>query len=227
VSFHTVWMYRGGMAEDDGVRIGLRERKKLMTRKAILDTAESMFAERGFENVTVAEIADAVNISAKTLFVYFPTKDDLVFADEDQVRDTIVDRIRNRAVGETPLDAMAGLLRELMTASGPRAVAGLDRLVRMVGDNAVLRSRMRLMWERFEDAVAACLAEETGEASHAPAPRVAAAQLVLVFRLLASADVLAYIRAQPKRKQSSAFTHWLDESVRLVGGGIADYARRS
>jgi AcrR family transcriptional regulator len=185
-----------------------------------------MFAERGFDNVTVAEIADAVNISAKTLFVYFPTKDDLVFADEDQVRDTIVARIRDRAAGRTPLDAMASLLRELMSASGPRAVAGLDRLLHMVGDNAVLRSRMRLMWERFEDAVAAYLAEETGEHEHSPVPRVAAAQLVLVFRLLASADVLAYLRSQPKRKQSAAFTHWLDESVRVVGEGIAEYAPR-
>jgi hypothetical protein len=86
---------------------------------------------------------------------------------------------------------------------------------------------MRLMWERFEDAVATCLAEETGESGNAPAPRVAAAQLVLVFRLLASDDVLAYIRAQPKRKQSAAFTHWLDESIRVVGEGIADYAPRA
>src|ERR1700761_6215534 len=122
--------------------IGLRERKKLMTRKAILEVAETMFAERGFDNVTVAEIADAVNISAKTLFVYFPSKDDLVFADEDRVRDTVVAHIRDRAVGQTPLDAMGDLLREMMTASGARAVADLDRLLRMVGDNAVLRSRM-------------------------------------------------------------------------------------
>jgi AcrR family transcriptional regulator len=212
------------MVEHDG--IGLRERKKLMTRKAILEVAETMFAERGFDNVTVAEIADAVNISAKTLFVYFPSKDDLVFADEDRVRDTVVAHIRDRAVGQTPLDAMGDLLREMMSASGARAVADLDRLLRMVGDNAVLRSRLRLMWERFEDAVAAYLAEETGAGRHAVAPRVAAAQLILVFRLLASADVLAYIRSHPKRRQTAAFNAWLADSLELVGDGIADYAPR-
>ncbi|HEX5400746.1 MAG TPA: TetR family transcriptional regulator [Pseudonocardiaceae bacterium] len=212
------------MVEHDG--IGLRERKKLMTRKAILEVAETMFAERGFDNVTVAEIADAVNISAKTLFVYFPAKDDLVFADEDRVRDTIIAHIRDRAVGRTPLDAMGDLLRELMSASGPHAVAGLDRLLRMVGDNAVLNPRMRLMWERFEDALAAYLAQETGVGRHAPAPRVAAAQLILVFRLLASADVLAYLQSFPKRRQTAAFNGWLAESLELVGTGIADYAPR-
>jgi AcrR family transcriptional regulator len=212
------------MVERDG--LGLRERKKLMTRAAILEAAESMFAERGFDNVTVAEIADAVNISAKTLFVYFPSKDDLVFADEDSLRDIIVARIRDRAIGRTPLDAMGELMRELMSASGARAVTGVERLLRMVGDNAVLRSRMRLMWERFEEAVAAYLAEETGAGEHAPAPRVAAAQLILVFRLLASADVLAYIRSHPKRRQTAAFDKWLAQSLQQVGDGIADYAPR-
>jgi hypothetical protein len=85
---------------------------------------------------------------------------------------------------------------------------------------------MRLMWERFEEAVAAYLEEETGESRHAPAPRVAAAQLVLVFRLVASPDVLAHIRSHPKRRQSAAFAQWLERSVGMVGGGIGGYARR-
>lgn len=225
MSFDTA--YLEGVVERDGrAGLGLRERKKLMTRRAIVDAAESMFAERGFDNVTVAEIADAVNISAKTLFVYFPSKDDLVFADEDVLCDVIVGRIRDRAAGQTPLDAMGGLLRELMSASGPRAVAGLDRLLRMVGDNAGLRSRMRFMWEKFEDAVAQTLAEETGEPERGPGPRVVAATLIMVFRLLASADVQAHLRSFPKRKQAAAFTDWLNRSLALAGDGIAGYAPR-
>jgi len=55
----------------------------------------------------VAEIADAVNIAAKTVFVYFPSKEDLVFSDADQMRDRIVARIRDRHPNETPLAAMA------------------------------------------------------------------------------------------------------------------------
>src|SRR4051794_40170714 len=119
-----------------GTRLGLRERKKLMTRRAILETAQAMFAERGYDNVTVSEIADAVNISAKTVFVYFPSKEDLVFDGEDQMRSMLQARIRDRPPGQTPLDAMATAVRELMSLSGSRVVDDLDRLHRMVGDSA-------------------------------------------------------------------------------------------
>jgi AcrR family transcriptional regulator len=212
------------MAEgDDGSRLGLRERKKLMTRGAILETAQAMFAERGFDHVTVAEIADAVNISPKTVFVYFSAKEDLVFDGEAEMRDRIVTRVRGRAPGETPLDAMAGLLRELLASYDPPAVTGLDRLRRTVGDSAVLKARMRLMWEHFEEAVAAVLAEEVGEDPHAPRPRVAAAQLVLVFRLMASEAVAEYVLARPPADQPAALDSWLEASLRQVAGGIDDF----
>ena len=211
---------------DGGARLGLRERKKLMTRGAILDAAQSMFAERGFDHVTVAEIADAVNISPKTVFVYFSAKEDLVFDGEAEMRDRIVARIRGRAAGETPLDAMGGLLRELLASYDPPAVTGLDRLRRTVGDSAVLKARMRLMWEHFEEAVAAVLADEVGEDPHAPRPRVAAAQLVLVFRLMASEAVAEYVLAQPGPEQAAALENWLDVSLQQVAGGLDDFTPR-
>jgi AcrR family transcriptional regulator len=210
-----------GAAEQE--RLGLRERKKLMTRRAILDVAEEMFADRGYDNVTVAEIADAVNISAKTVFVYFPSKEDLVFDDEDSVRDAIVAAVRDRAPGTTPLDAMAEYTREMLSAAGAQSVIGLDRLRRLVASSTVLQARMRLMWEHFELALAESLAEQAGVDRHAPEPRVAAAQLILVYRLMASDEVLDYVRSRPRSKQRAAFAHWLDVSVRMVGDGVGGY----
>jgi AcrR family transcriptional regulator len=206
--------------------MGLRERKKLLTRQALIDTAEAMFAERGFDNVTVAEIADAVNVAAKTVFVYFPTKEDLVFHAEDDVLRTLVNRIRNRPAGQTPLDAVVDMLSQTMTASPVGAVTELERLHSTIGDSAGLRSRMRLMWERFELAVAAALAEETGEPAYAPRPRIAAAQLVTIYRTMASPEVVAYTRDHPKARRREAFRDWLDVAKDLIGGGIGDYARR-
>jgi AcrR family transcriptional regulator len=58
---------------------GLRERKKQRTRELIAETARELFVERGFERVTVAEIARSSEVSEKTVFNYFPTKEDLVF----------------------------------------------------------------------------------------------------------------------------------------------------
>ncbi|WP_052685159.1 TetR family transcriptional regulator [Lentzea aerocolonigenes] len=210
----------------DDARPSLRERKKLLTRQALVDASEAMFAARGFDNVTVAEIADAVNIAAKTVFVYFPTKEDLVFHDEDEVLRSLVGHIRDRAAGQTPLDAVVSMLRETMTASPAGPVADLERLHRTVSDSASLKARMRLMWERFEVAVAAELAEETGEPAHSPRPRIAAAQLVMIYRTMASPEVMAYLHAHPETGRRAAFSRWLTEAGAMVGGGIGDYGRR-
>jgi AcrR family transcriptional regulator len=208
------------------VRPGLRERKKQLTRQAILDTAQAMFAERGYDGVTVAEIADAVNIAAKTVFVYFPSKEDLVFDGEAEMRERIVARIRDRAPGETPLLAMRGLMSELMAESGADVVSELAKWRRTMGDSAVLQSRMRLCWERFEDALAAALAEEAGRERYDPASRVAAAQLILIFRLGASEEILGYAQSHPGEAQRAAVQDWVDVSVAQVGRGIGEYARR-
>lgn len=208
------------------VRPGLRERKKQLTRQAILDTAQAMFAERGYDGVTVAEIADAVNIAAKTVFVYFPSKEDLVFDGEADMRERIVARIRDRAPGETPLLAMRGLMSELMAESGADVVSELAKWRRMMGDSLVLQSRMRLCWERFEDALAAALAEEAGRERYDPASRVAAAQLILIFRLGASEEILGYAQSHPSEAQRAAVQDWVDVSVAQVGRGIGEYARR-
>jgi AcrR family transcriptional regulator len=208
----------------DSARPGLRERKKQLTRESILAAAEEMFAERGFDDVTVAEIAERVNVAAKTVFVYFPAKDDLVFHDEDAVRDSILARVRDRAEGETPFDAMAALLRELVASAGAGSVSGLDRLRRTVGDSAVLKARMRLMWEKFEVALAELLAADAGADAHAPEPRVVAAQLISIFRLLASEETLGYVRSRPRSKQRAAMANWLEISLDLAGRGVAAYA---
>ena len=205
---------------------GLRERKKQMTRRALIEVAEAMFAERGFDGVTVAEIAAEVNIAPKTVFVYFPAKEDLVFHDEQSIRDELVDRISGREPGRTPLDAVADLLQEMMAASPRGPQHELDRLVRTVGDSNVLQARMRLMWERFETAIAVELARETGEHPYSARPRVAAAQLTMLYRMLASPELLDYLRSRPKSRQRTAFRHWFNQAVDTVGGGIGDYARR-
>ncbi|MDA0161456.1 TetR family transcriptional regulator [Solirubrobacter ginsenosidimutans] len=69
---------------------GLRERKKAATRAAISDVATRLFEARGFEAVTVADIAAAADVSKKTVFNYFPAKEDLFFDAEDAVRDALV-----------------------------------------------------------------------------------------------------------------------------------------
>ncbi len=208
-------------------RPGLRERKKEQTRKAIAETAKAMFAERGFDNVTVAEVADGANVSVKTLFTYFGSKEDLVFESENSHRDEILACVRGRAPGESALDAIGRFFEARISSSGQRSVlAGLDGFRRTVGDSPTLHSRLRLMWERYEEALAALLAEETGAPAHDPRPRTVAAQLMAIYRLLASEAVRDYVRSHRPEEQRAALKNWLNMSLALVGNGVRDYARR-
>ncbi|WP_051342085.1 TetR/AcrR family transcriptional regulator [Pseudonocardia spinosispora] len=191
-----------------------------MTRQAILDAAHEMFDARGFDNVTVAEIADAANISAKTVFAHFPSKEDLVFDDEEELRDSVLCSLRQRAPGQSPLQALVTLLSEMVPETVSETITHLSRLLGPVASSTTLKSRLRLFWDQLEHDVAEQLAEELGERADSPRPRIAAAQLVLVFRMLASEEHLGYLRANPRQSSRDV---WLEAMVDLVGGGIADY----
>src|SRR3954454_18152863 len=86
---------------------GLRERKKQRTRERIAETARQLFAERGFDAVRVAEIAEAADVAEKTVFNYFATKEDLVYWRLEAFEDELLGAIRERKAGESVLDAFS------------------------------------------------------------------------------------------------------------------------
>jgi AcrR family transcriptional regulator len=91
---------------------GLRERKKRRTREAIGETARRLFVERGFEAVPIAEIAEAADVSEKTVFNYFPTKEDLVYWRLEAFEEQLLRSIRDREPGESALDGFGRFMRE-------------------------------------------------------------------------------------------------------------------
>lgn len=92
---------------------GLRERKKIQTRRRLLFEATKLFTERGFEQVSVAEIAEAADVSKMTVFNYFDSKEDLVFAPMEEHIGDVAEVVRNRAPGES---AVAGVRRHFLAA---------------------------------------------------------------------------------------------------------------
>lgn len=91
---------------------GLRERKKLRTRLEISDVATRLFAKHGFEAVTLAQIADAADVSIKTIFNHFGSKEELYFDRAEQLRDALIETVCARPSGTTALDALEGLMTE-------------------------------------------------------------------------------------------------------------------
>jgi AcrR family transcriptional regulator len=91
---------------------GLRDRHKARTRLAISDVATQLFVEHGFERVTVAQIAEAADVSVKTVFNYFPSKEDLFFDRADELCDVLVDAVVQRPPGTTVVGALHALLAD-------------------------------------------------------------------------------------------------------------------
>src|SRR5436853_1192256 len=85
--------------------VGLRERKKQQTRQDIFEASQRLFAKRGFESVTVSAIAREAEVSEMTVFNHFPTKEDLFYAGMQFFEEQLVDAVRDRARGESPLQA--------------------------------------------------------------------------------------------------------------------------
>jgi AcrR family transcriptional regulator len=84
----------------------LRERKKFQTRRALWNAAIELFVEHGFDNVSVAQIAAAAEVSKMTFFNYYPTKEDLVVGPMSEHIDEPATIVRDRAPGESPVDAL-------------------------------------------------------------------------------------------------------------------------
>ncbi|GLW19567.1 TetR family transcriptional regulator [Streptomyces sp. NBRC 13847] len=141
---------------------GLRERKKEETRRRIAATAWRLFAERGFEAVTVNEIAEAAQVAKATLFSYFPTKESLALQGVGD--DDLAGIVTGRAPGSTPLGALRAHFRAL--AAGP--MTGLDpevlvSRVRVIFDSPALSNATNSLLYQQRERLAQALTAELGE----------------------------------------------------------------
>ena len=109
--------------ETAATRPGLRERKKQQTRETIERVALKLFAERGFDETTVADIAEAADVSARTIFSYFDSKEDILFCEESSSFERLKEMLEQRPPGTTTADAM----REFLSSVGPHDEAALLR----------------------------------------------------------------------------------------------------
>ncbi|MGH9067741.1 MAG: TetR/AcrR family transcriptional regulator [Acidimicrobiales bacterium] len=142
--------------------IGRRERKKAQTHRLIAATAARLFAGRGYEKVTVADVARAADVSVQTVYNYFPTKEHLVLDQEEEFRDRFVTQIRNRAPGTSPAAAIreeALTLAESVQAIPPDQIRG--ELGYLAAISPTIHRLSLEMTDRLADAIAAAIASTT------------------------------------------------------------------
>jgi AcrR family transcriptional regulator len=169
------------------VELGLRERKKLRTRQLIADTARRLFLERGFDRVTVAEIARTADVSEATVFNYFRTKEDLVFSGLEQFEAELLDSVRHREVGESALAAFARFIlrpRGLLAEGDDARAADLLNITRLIATTPELLAAEQQIFATYTESLAGVLIEETGATVRDVRPHVAATAMIGVHQAL-------------------------------------------
>ncbi|MCM6773451.1 TetR/AcrR family transcriptional regulator [Nocardia sp. CDC159] len=163
---------------------GLRAMKKQQTRDNISNQATRLFLERGFDRVTIAEVAAAAQVAKMTVTNYFPRKEDLALDMHDLFVGQPAATVRDRKPGESALAAVRRAFLAAAAAHDPVIGFSGPEFARMITDSPALVARLREFHDDREKSLAAVLAEETGAAPDDIAPRVAAVQLCGVLRLL-------------------------------------------
>ncbi|MCA2224999.1 TetR/AcrR family transcriptional regulator [Nonomuraea aurantiaca] len=208
---------------------GLRERKKRETRQRIADVAMGLFMIHGFDNVTVAQVARAADVSVNTVFNYFGTKEDLFADRQDEVVDLSSKVVRERRPGES---IVAAFRRDFFDALDTREWRygmgeGAEVFGRMVEESAALIAKMREVEHISATNLAAVIAEETGAGPDDLTPQLVADQILGTTRLLTrhalrrkmAGEQWPEIWADVRTQAARAFD--------LLETGIGGYGRRS
>ncbi|MEU7061672.1 TetR family transcriptional regulator [Streptomyces sp. NPDC046197] len=170
-------------------RPGLRERKKRRTRDALLRAALELFTTQGYEQTTVDEIADAVDVSQRTFFRYFAGKEEAAFAVQDMVEAHFVESLRARPPAETPLEALRRAVLEGWDTISDAIVTVVPvelylRMFRVIESTPVLLAAHLRRSVETEEQIARLLAEREGlDVDRDPRPRLAVAVFGGVMRV--------------------------------------------
>jgi AcrR family transcriptional regulator len=199
---------------------GLRERKKQETRQAIHVAAMQLFAERGFEATTIADIADAAGISPRTFFAYFPAKEEAVFQKFDVAYDDFSRTLRERPPGTTALDALRAWILSAVQEYGasPESMKLEAKLRRESPAVAACDLRhTRMYQERLAEAVA----EDLGEPVTALRPQlVAAAAMAALQASSDNADRIVEENAEEAEAMRANPMAFLDDALRFLEAGL-------
>jgi AcrR family transcriptional regulator len=206
---------------------GRREVRRQETRARIVDAAADLFAERGFDAVSVMEIAKRAGVVEKTVFNHFPVKEGLVFDADPPMRAALLDAVRRRPAGES-VSAAAGsfVVSAIGMLGSPEAAAGVAQMARVIRGSRVLQVREREILGELTNSLAGLIAEETGARPGQVEPWLAAHA---VLGLYASLLELARDRVLDGVRGSELTAELLRQGRRglsLLQFGLAGYAKR-
>ncbi|MDC7742853.1 TetR family transcriptional regulator [Rhizobium binxianense] len=159
---------------------GRRERKRRQTRERIEQAAVSLFLRRGFEATTIEDITEAADVSKRSFFDYFPSKEEVVFAWQDSFADRLTAEVAARPASESSVAAVEAAIAATVIASvDERGLA----LAELIHDTPALKARDQLKYARLEQKLAEALLLRKGSAPERSRMRVLAAVVIGALRV--------------------------------------------
>ncbi|WP_067794001.1 TetR/AcrR family transcriptional regulator [Actinomadura formosensis] len=209
--------------------LGLRERKKIKTRRTISAAAMRLFVERGFENVSIAEVAEAAEVSKMTVFNYFGTKEDLVFDRQDEVVHGPSRTVRTRPPGMSAVTALRDAYLDDLRSRDPLVAfsEGIETFARLLDSSPALQARTREIFERREAELAATFAEEDRVGDGGLTARLVAGQVTAVHRVLFHESCRRLLDGQDPDEIAGRLAQAAQNAFDLLEAGIGkDYCVR-
>jgi AcrR family transcriptional regulator len=192
---------------------GLRERKKQRTRETIARAAHELFAERGYHATTLPEIAEAADVSTRTIFAYFPSKEDILFSNFSLMKEALARALAERPEGQDALETV----REFILALNKAEESEVDgRLRDCVGSDQTLRSHMQARITQLKELLAPEIAKDLGASENDLRPQVVAASLTAAFNVLAERGRDSSV----KSKSSAEIAAMIDPIITFLRGGL-------
>ena len=192
---------------------GLRERKKQRTRETIARAARELFAERGYHATTLPDIAEAADVSTRTIFAYFPSKEDILFSDFALMRDALAQALAERPEGQDALETVRAFILSLHKVEESE----LDEQLRLcVKSDETLRSHLRARITQLEELIAPAIAKDLDASAYDPRPQIVAASLTAAFNALSERGE----GSSAKLKSAADLAAAIDPVFTFLRGGL-------
>lgn len=205
--------------------IGLRERRKQESRRAISGVAMALFEARGFDEVTISQVAEAAGVSKMTVTNYFPRKEDLVFDRAEAIIESLADAVAARSPGEGLLAAVRHDYAERIAAGDVTLGVPARAFARMVDDSHALSSRRREIADLAERALGDAIAAEAG--ADDPQQRIVAALLASVHRVLFADGTRRVLAGQSRDEIRLALAAAASRAFDLLEPSLGGYRVRA
>ncbi|TCS05226.1 TetR family transcriptional regulator [Rhizobium sp. BK418] len=214
------------METADAAPLDRRARKRLATRRAISLAADRLFFEKGFENVTVDEIAAAADVGRMTVFNHFPHKEDMFFDRDKEARETLREALRQRDPEVSPIETLRLLAHQLVRQQTPYLLFSTvsEVFFETVENSETLKARARAIRDEIAGELAVALAESAGQDADDPKAKLAAAMLLASWSVAFIEAHRSFRQGRDAEKAKSVFLALVDRGSLGVKAAMAGTA---